>query len=323
MEKHLYYYTQHSQYSEPTNTPAVSYCEQEDEVHYHPDPFNGHEYIDLGLPSGTLWAKCNVGANSETNYGLYFAWGETIGYIATQVPSEKKFWWDNYRFNPSGDGLTITKYNETDGKTTLDAEDDAAHINWGGDWHMPTKAQYEELLNTTYVTNTWVENYQNSSVNGRLFTSVSNGSTLFIPAAGFCGENEAYDAGEYGYVWTSSFSMPSTNDVSGAWELGFGSDEMAIGSNARCFGESVRGVVTPAKNLITFTINGGTYQAEEGMIWQQWVNSSYNTEGWNINANSEVSSSTYTYLVNNVNSQDVIIANNNYSIIFTGGGSSN
>ena len=79
MEKHLYYYSQHLQYSEPTNKPAVSYCEQEDEVHYHPDPFNGHEYVDLGLPSGTLWAKCNVGAQNETDYGLYFAWGETTG----------------------------------------------------------------------------------------------------------------------------------------------------------------------------------------------------------------------------------------------------
>lgn len=65
----------------------------------------------------------------------------------------------------------------------------------GGDWHMPTKAQYEELLNTQYVTNEWVENYNDSGVNGCLFTSVSNGNTIFIPATGFCfaGEVEGID----------------------------------------------------------------------------------------------------------------------------------
>lgn len=65
------------------------------------DKFNGYEYVDLGLPSGTLWAKMNVGAESETDYGLYFAWGETQGYADA---STKAFSWADYKFNPSGDG---------------------------------------------------------------------------------------------------------------------------------------------------------------------------------------------------------------------------
>lgn len=235
MEKHLFYYTSHSQFSEPTDKPAVSYCEQEDEVHYHPDPFNGHEYVDLGLPSGTLWAKCNVGASSETDAGLYFAWGETQGYADA---STKAFTWSDYKFNPSGDGKTFTKYNTTDNKVVLDAEDDAASVNMGGEWHMPTKGQCEELLNTTYVTNTQVENYQNSGVNGYLFTSVSNGNTLFIPAAGNCDDGEVNNVGEWGNVWSSSLN---TDSVDGAWDLSVGSDVAGVYNDDRCIGLSVRG----------------------------------------------------------------------------------
>lgn len=235
MEKHLHYYAQHSQYVEPTDKPAVSYCEQEDEVHYHPDPFNGHEYVDLGLPSGTLWAKCNVGANSETDYGLYFAWGETQGYTDA---STKGFRWNNYKFGTSSN---LTKYNSTDGKTVLDAEDDAASVNMGGEWHMPTEEQCEELLNTTYMTNAWVENYQNSGVNGRLFTSVSNGNTLFIPAAGFYYDLPTnFMAGEQGTVWTSSLG----EDFASACDFGFLDNAAAINeADNRCAGNSVRGVV--------------------------------------------------------------------------------
>lgn len=98
-----------------------------------------YEYVDLGLPSGTLWAKMNAGAESETDTGLYFAWGETQGYTAEQVGVDKQFSWSDYKFNPSGDGSTFTKYNLTDNKVVLDAEDDAAAVNMGGEWHMPTK----------------------------------------------------------------------------------------------------------------------------------------------------------------------------------------
>lgn len=268
MEKHLFYYTSHSQFFNPINRPSVSYCEQEDEVHYHPDPFNGHEYVDLGLPSGTLWAKCNVGANSETDYGLYFAWGETQGYANA---STKAFSWSDYKFNPSGDGETFTKYNATDGKTMLDIEDDVAYTNMGGDWHMPTGEQCRELFSETtngFVTNAGVftqyawndtDGYSSptettTTINnwgtaGHFFfknsyTSVTDAISaedyLFIPAAGYCNGGEVIDVGEWGNVWYSSLS---TGNVVGAWYFYFGNDEAGVNDGNRCCGQSVRGVI--------------------------------------------------------------------------------
>lgn len=111
------------------------------------DKFNGHEYVDLGLPSGTLWATMNVGAKSETDPGLYFAWGEIQGYTAEQVGVDKQFTWADYKFNPSGDGKTFTKY--TSHEETLELIDDAAAVNMGGNWHMPSEAQILELLACT------------------------------------------------------------------------------------------------------------------------------------------------------------------------------
>jgi len=197
-----------------------------------------YEYVDLGLPSGTLWAKMNVGAKSETDPGLYFAWGETEGHADA---STKAFSWSDYKFNPSGDGSTFTKYNTTDNKVVLDAEDDAASVNMGGEWHMPTKGQCDELFNTTYVTNTWVENYNGSGVNGHLFTSVSNSNTLFIPAAGGYRDGEVNGVGGVGRVWSSSLN---TGSVLSAWYFGFGSDDAGLTNNGgRCYGQSVRGVI--------------------------------------------------------------------------------
>jgi len=125
----------------------------------------------------------NVGATSETDYGLYFQWGDTQGYTASQVGSsegKKAFSWADYKWTEDG-GSTMTKYNASDGKTVLDLEDDAVAANWGGSWKMPTEAQFQELLNTANCTNEWTTV---NGVNGRLFTSVTNGNTLFIPAAG-------------------------------------------------------------------------------------------------------------------------------------------
>jgi len=198
----------------------------------------GHEYVDLGLPSGTLWATMNVGANSETDAGLYFAWGDTQGYADA---STKAFSWSDYKFNPSGDGSTMSKYNSTDVKTVLDLEDDAVHVNWGGQWHMPTEAQCQELFNTANCTNAWVTDYNGSGINGRLFTSVSNGNTLFLPAAGYCDGGSVYDVGNGGFVWASSLN---SSYVGNAWSINFGSDGGGVGNAYdRCGGCSVRAVI--------------------------------------------------------------------------------
>ena len=222
--------------------PNVSHCIEENEVHYNPyvrPIHNGHEYVDLGLPSGTKWATMNVGANSPTDYGLYFAWGETQGYTASQVPSDKEFSWSDYELTEDS-GSTMSKYNATDGLIVLDLEDDAARANWGGDWHIPTKEQCDELFNTTYVTNAWVTDYNGSGINGRLFTSVINGNTMFLPAAGRCGGGEVSSVGDSGYVWASALD---SEYVKNAWYFYFDSGEAGVNSYYRFYGRSVRGVV--------------------------------------------------------------------------------
>ena len=214
--------------------PNISLCAQENEVHYNPDPYKGHVYVDLGLPSGTKWATMNVGATKPEEYGLYFAWGETEGYANA---STKAFVWSDYKWTEDK-GSTMSKYNATDGKTVLDLEDDAARANWGGNWHMPTKTQFEELLNTNNCTNTWTTV---NGVNGRLFTSVSNGNTLFIPAAGRARNGSMDGVGSYGYVWSSSLY---SSEVKRGRSLYFGSDDVYADALIRCFGYSVRGVAS-------------------------------------------------------------------------------
>lgn len=137
-----------------------------------------HEYVDLGLPSGTLWATMNVGATTETEYGNY------------------------YRY-----GTGAATYQETDSQSvyngaedTLPANVDTASTAWGGDWYTPTKEQCQELIDNTTIE--WVTNYQDSGVNGATFTA--NGQTLFIPAAGYYPGNDLSNVGEYGYVWSSN-----------------------------------------------------------------------------------------------------------------------
>ena len=220
--------------------PNVSLCVQENEVHYNPfvDPYNGHAYVEIG---GLKWATMNVGATSETDYGLYFQWGDTQGYTASQVGSgegQKYFDWADYKFNPSGDGETMTKYNATDGKTVLDIEDDAARANWGGEWRMPTTEELQALGNA--VNAVWTTNYNGSGINGILCTDKTDSSkTLFFPAAGSASSGRMSGVGGEGSVWSSSLDY-----VSRAWYLYFFNRDTYWGSgNDRCYGFSVRGVV--------------------------------------------------------------------------------
>ena len=194
-----------------------------------------HEYVDLGLPSGLKWAKCNVGAEKETDAGLYFAWGETTGYTASQVGTDKQFLWSDYKYGNSSSNLT--KYNQSDGKTVLESADDAAAQIMGSDWRMPTKDEFQELLNNT--TNEWIANYEGTGVSGRKFTSNTDTSKyIFIPAAGNCRSGSVYHVGYDGYVWTSL--LPSNHGR--AWYLNFNSDSCDMFSSERFNGWSVRGV---------------------------------------------------------------------------------
>ena len=185
-----------------------------------------YEYVDLGLPSGLKWAKCNVGATSESDYGDYFMWGSTTPNTTDDCNRE------NYKYcNKSSD--TLTKY----GITTLDPEDDAATQIMGGDWRMPTQAEWYELWNNT--NSGWISNYNGTGVNGRKFTSKKNGNSIFIPAAGSCGDGEVYDVGTWACVWSSPLGTSSPDN---AWGLGFYSSGCSMSDGYRCNGRSVRGV---------------------------------------------------------------------------------
>ena len=181
-----------------------------------------HEYVDLGLPSGLLWATCNVGAETPEEYGDYFAWGET-------TPKDN-YSWGTYQY---GDGSTITKYTGSDGLTTLLPEDDAATANWGNDWRMPTHDEWVELYQNT--TMTWT---QQNGVNGRLFTA-DNGNSLFLPAAGYRDLSSLDGAGSYGDYWSSSLN---TGNPGYAWYFYFNSDYRGMSSSSRYYGRSVRAV---------------------------------------------------------------------------------
>ena len=204
-------------------------------AHFSYNSSGGHEYVDLGLPSGLLWATCNVGADAPEDYGEYFAWGETT--------PKSYYSWDTYAF--SDDDGNITKYNTNsdfgpvDNLTTLLPEDDAATANWGSGWRMPTIEEWQELYNNT--THTFVEQ---NGVLGELFTGW-NGNTLFLPAAGYRGNGSLYSAGSYGYYWSSSLS---TDTPGSAWLLGFNSDLYLMYYYYRYYGLSVRPVRVGSQN---------------------------------------------------------------------------
>ena len=191
-----------------------------------------YEYVDLGL--SVKWAKCNVGAEKETDAGLYFTWGETTGYTASQVGqvgTDKQFSWSDYKYGNSSD---LTKYNQSDVKTVLESTDDAASQIMGGDWRMPTKAEFQELIDKT--TKEWT---QVNGVNGYKFTSKINGNSIFIPASGYCNDGSVYNVGYGGYVWSSSLRTSNPYD---AWYLYFYSSNCSMSNSNRCNGRSVRGV---------------------------------------------------------------------------------
>ena len=185
-----------------------------------------HEYVDLGLPSGTLWATCNIGATNPEDYGDYFAWGETT--------TKSDYSWGTY-FDTKDGGSTFAKY--TNNGDQLLAEDDAATANWGSNWCTPSKDQFDELLNNTASTWTTL-----SGVYGRLLTSTVagyNDKSIFIPAAGNYGGSSLRYPGSYGYVWSRTLSSNTTL----AYYLTFYSGNMWVNTmDNRSYGMPIRPV---------------------------------------------------------------------------------
>lgn len=166
-----------------------------------------HTWVDLGLPSGTMWAMCNVGAENPEDYGDYFAWGET--------ETKDYYYWNTYKWC-NGSNNTMTKYctdssygynGFVDNKTELDPEDDAACVNWGATWRIPSIAQWQELFSN--CTTQWT---QMNGVNGQLVTG-PNGKFLFLPAAGSCWEDSLNEVGSFGRYWSRTLSSIYSNET--------------------------------------------------------------------------------------------------------------
>ena len=191
------------------------------------------QQVDLNLPSGTKWANLNIGATTPEDYGDYFAWGET--------KPQEMYTWEAYKWcNDKYDALT--KYNTSssfgtvDNKTVLDPESDAARINWGGSWRMPTDAEWQELRDNCTWTWTTLNGINGVEVKG------SNGNAIFLPAAGFRSSNDVFYTGHYGCYWSSSLD---TTAPSNAKFVEFQSEDNDIFRNyySRVCGQSVRAVM--------------------------------------------------------------------------------
>lgn len=216
---------------------------------------NGYEYVDMG--TSVLWATCNVGAESPLDKGLYFSWGETKGY---KTASEKGgFTWDTYKYNLKEESDIFSKYyflqsvGKADNKTVLDLEDDAAHINMGGDWRMPTKEKFQELVDNCDTE--WTEI---NGLYGLRFISKINHKSIFIPAWNTCLGTSTPPSPTFETsnkccrYWSSSLD---TENMYVAYTLDVDNDGKEINpcsnyySNyGRCAGRSIRGVLPLKEN---------------------------------------------------------------------------
>lgn len=199
--------------------------------------------VDLDLPSGTLWAVCNIGAESPEEYGDYFAWGETTGYKS----GKSDFSWSTYKYC-DGSETTLKKYCNnrdygyegfTDPLTELEPEDDAAYVNLGSEWRMPTIAQMEELFNYRKLTIEWTTI---NGVHGRKITSTTNGNSIFLPAAGVRIDDSLHGTEELGYYWSRTLN---TSHPYYACYLNFYVAHEYWLDYYRCRGRSIRPVRVP------------------------------------------------------------------------------
>ena len=283
---------------------------------------NGYEYVDLGLPSGLKWATCNVGATKPEEYGDYFAWGETEPKSATNTSTMYK-WYNGY-YNK------ITKYcakssywdgsGQMDNKTVLDLEDDAAHVNWGGNWRMPTDKECAELIDN--CTWTWTSDYNGTGIAGRIGTA-SNGNSIFLPAAGCWHFDDIYLAGSSGGCWSSSLYPAYSAE---AWYVNsFYSVDITLGTGSRDDGQSIRPVYGNFISVSSIHLNESELELNNGESAQlcatvspsnasapdvRWVSDnkgvvSVNQEG-NLTTNSVGTATITVYSSNGLNASCVV-----------------
>lgn len=209
--------------------------QQNDSVNDSGGVLNGHHYIDLGLPSGILWATCNLGADTPEGFGDYYAWGETEPKDLYDWKSYKygRFIHERYELNKYCTDSLYGLDGFVDHLTLLDLEDDAARACWGGGWRMPTIEEWKELHEHT--SSDWTAQ---NGVNGWCFTA-SNGNSLFLPAAGYWWDGE-FNCADLGVYWSGSLNKEYPNR---AWSFHFGVyNSHLCGSGDRNRGQSVRAV---------------------------------------------------------------------------------
>ena len=183
---------------------------------------NGHSFVDLGLPSGLLWATCNVGADSPEQAGLYFAWGETEGFTAEQVKEGKRrFNYESYKAIPVMSDLT--------------PDQDAAHFNMGGSWRMPTKEEFNELIENTIQD--WTSDYNGTGVAGCIITSKVNGNSIFLSAVGVAYGNSIHAVNKYG-----NYRSSTGNNRMYSMAMYFHKRTMRMDCEPRFYGFPIRGV---------------------------------------------------------------------------------
>ena len=214
MGKHIGLYSNKTAYKQDGNllVPNVSLLSDDGTLVYN----QSEDFVDLGLPSGLLWDKKNLGATNQEDAGQYFSWANIVGH-------------------PSSDTFTQNVYNQTEGKNlqwNIGKDNDAARAILGKPWRMPSKADFQELMSN--CDSEWTSI---NGKNGRKFTSKINGNSIFLPAAGFVGDGGLGNFGIDGYYWSSPF-----NTNGSAWRLGFYDGGVGMGSSSRSYGLSVRAV---------------------------------------------------------------------------------
>ena len=212
---------------------AISGCKKDEKPEKQTTgELNSRTWVDLGLPSGTKWATCNVGADSPESFGKYFAWGETT--------PKSNYDWSTYRWC-NGSDTTLTKYCDvseygnngfSDNLSKLETTDDVVKTYYGNNWRMPTADEMKELVN-----NCTIEMTTENGIEGRKFIG-PNGNFIFLPAAGCRSRNDLNSGG--GFYWSSSLVKDVPNS---AWRLRFGSLSCNMDNGVRFYGFSVRPVV--------------------------------------------------------------------------------
>ncbi len=209
--------------------PSCSKDDEESITNEYNAPDGEIESVDLGLPSGTLWAAVNIGAVAPEDNGTYYAWGE--------IDEKNRYDWSNYKYMAEGksSGDDINKYTADDGLSRLSTEDDVASVKWGGKWRIPTTTQWNELKKEC----TW-----EWTSNGYTIWSNVNGNSIFLPAAGYCDGTSLKYSREYGSYWTQN----RAGKIYEAQSYAFKSGAIVRTNNSRCYGNTIRAVCPKPKN---------------------------------------------------------------------------